>query len=275
VSLVDSASFLLLAHWRRRALRRWIAAGQPTAPQSPPPPQLVWIYWAQGEAAAPPVVRRCIDSWRRLNPGWRLEVLDRDSEAAIVDMSDLPETLPLAYRADILRLRLLRDRGGVWADATCLCHRPLNDWLPMLTPSGFFAWSRPGPDRLLANWFLAAAPDNALVKGWERAAAAWWRRNPRRRTFYFATHYQLEWAMRRDPAIRDVWARTPRLSASRPLALQTALDDPAQGAGALAALAAGTPMSKLTHKRPLNFADLGALLDAATSPDLPTRALTS
>ena len=73
--------------------------------------------------------------------------------------------LPGRLQADLARLDLLARHGGVWADATCFCVRPLDDWLLPCLPSGFFAFDRPGPDRLLSTWFLAAQPGNALVSG--------------------------------------------------------------------------------------------------------------
>jgi len=106
-------------------------------------PKTIWIYWAQGEAEAPHVVQRCLESWYTRNPGWELRVLDEESANALIDLSDVPEGLPRRFKADVLRLRLLKEFGGVWTDATTFCHRPFEDWLPMQAASGFFAFSDP------------------------------------------------------------------------------------------------------------------------------------
>ena len=57
---------------------------------------------------------------------------------------------------------MLRQHGGVWADATSFCLRPLDDWLNAAYAAGFFAFRNPAKDRMMANWFIASEPDNAL-----------------------------------------------------------------------------------------------------------------
>ena len=78
-------------------------------------PKIVWIYWDTGEAAAPMIVRHCIASWRRHNPGWEVRVLDAGTVGAYCDMSDLPEGLVKHTFADLLRVRLLGDTPVVRA----------------------------------------------------------------------------------------------------------------------------------------------------------------
>lgn len=48
--------------------------------------------------------------------------------------------IPPAAESDILRLYLLKKYGGVWVDATNLCRRPLDAWLPSAACEGFFAF---------------------------------------------------------------------------------------------------------------------------------------
>ncbi len=57
---------------------------------------------------------------------------------------------------------MLAKHGGVWADATLLCSKPLDDWLPEYYTTGFFAFRNPGKDRMLSNWFMASDPGNKL-----------------------------------------------------------------------------------------------------------------
>jgi hypothetical protein len=184
-------------------------------------PKIIWIYWHSGEADAPEIVARCIASWRSLNPGWDVRVLDDASYARFADMSDV-KTKRIAHWADILRLRLLARHGGVWADATLLCARPLDHWLPLVTPSGFFAFSRPGPDRIIANWIIASVPGNTLTVRLEKALTRYWI-GRRRVSAYFAFHYLTEHLVRSDPAAAQIWARTPKVPAEPMLALHEAL----------------------------------------------------
>lgn len=127
----------------------------------------IWMYWHQGEAAAPPLVAKCIQSWRDFNPDWQVRVLDADSVADVISLNeslDMSRTdIGLQHKADLIRISLLAEHGGVWADASIYCGKPLSDWLPDALQSGFFAFSNLRSDCFLSNWFLASTAGNPLV----------------------------------------------------------------------------------------------------------------
>jgi hypothetical protein len=214
----------------------------------------VWFLWFQGLQNAPYVVRKCHESWVARNPGWRVVSLDEKSlvrHASLDYGSGSVARLPAQHRADLLRLDLLAHYGGVWADSTCYCMQSLDDWLPAKLESGFFAFSRPGPDRLISNWFLAAQPGDVLVsrlftqmlRYWEGAefdqgerqlirkvltrllkhsprTRGWWFSAPIRDWLaispYFAFHYGFEKLVREDRDCADIWRRTPKISSDGP-----------------------------------------------------------
>jgi Capsular polysaccharide synthesis protein len=217
-------------------------------------PRTIWFLWFQGIHHAPYVVRKCHESWMARNPSWRIMCLDA---ATVPDFTSVDYfsgnigTLSPQHRADLLRLDLLSHHGGVWADATCFCVRPLDDWLPHSAEAGFFAFHRPGPDRLISNWFLAAEPGNVLVsrlfdrmlaywgdhalragsqdlrvkvltrllrvsartRGWwfSPALADWLGVGP-----YFAFAYGFEKLIRDDPECAHAWRRMSKISADGP-----------------------------------------------------------
>lgn len=217
-------------------------------------PKTIWFLWFQGLENAPYMVRKCHESWIVRNPGWRVVDLDEESLPAVASLdyrSGNLARLPSQHRADLLRLDLLAHHGGVWADATCFCVQPLDDWLAPNLTSGFFAFSRPGPDRLISNWFLAAEPGNVLAGRLFLQMAAYWtksnfyyqkrqitkkvltrllRHSPQTRQWwfsrplrellavqpYYAFMYGFEKLIRHDPECADVWDRTPKISADGP-----------------------------------------------------------
>lgn len=218
-------------------------------PVSGAPPRRIWMLWHDGEAAAPPLVRACIESWRRLNPGWEVVVLDHAAACGLVDLSHMPPDAGLSHHADMLRVDLLAREGGVWADATCLCARPLDAWLPARMTEGVFAFARPAPDRPAASWFLAARPGAPLMAAWARAARDCWAIRGRT-DHYFALHYLFEWLLLADRRLAASWAAVPSLPAGPAHRLQAWLkgdgSDPALRARAAAALAdPETPVHKL------------------------------
>ena len=218
-------------------------------------PKTIWFLWFQGLDQAPYVVRKCYESWVTRNPGWRIVLLDESTLPGFGTVNysaDTVRAISPTKRSDLVRLDLLARHGGVWADATCLCVRPLDDWLPQLMRSGFFAFSNPGPDRLLSSWFLAAEPGNILparlfdqlysywdshifhngereftvkvlqrllrvsarTRGWwfSRPVAEWLGVHPRN----FVVHYVFEKLIREDPDCAAIWDRTPKVSAHPP-----------------------------------------------------------
>lgn len=141
-------------------------------------PRTIWVLWLQGMEQAPVLVRRCVESWRRRNPGWSLEVLDGSAAERLVDLDGIlganrPQVTRQAL-SDIIRIELLHEHGGVWVDATCFCCRRLDDWLPAAASRGFLAFRDPGPDRPVATWFLAAAAGSPIVTVWRRYVRDYW-----------------------------------------------------------------------------------------------------
>lgn len=123
-------------------------------------PRRVWLFWDQGLDLAPSLVRSCVESWVRHNPDWEVTVLSGES---LCDWGDPVLCEPrarslLPYRlSELARLSLLLRHGGVWADATAYCMKPLDEWLPAYLESGFFAFANPAKERLIASWFLASS----------------------------------------------------------------------------------------------------------------------
>lgn len=111
-------------------------------------PKIIWMLWLQGWDHAPRIVQACRRSWEVTNAGWTIRCLDRLSAAAFMDCGETHASLadpglPPEACSDRVRMALLAQHGGVWADATVYCLRPLDDWLFNVLESGFFAFDRP------------------------------------------------------------------------------------------------------------------------------------
>ena len=235
-------------------------------------PKTIWIYWAQGEEDAPHVVQRCLESWRARNPGWELRVLDEESANALIDLSDVPEGLPRRFRANMLRLRLLKNFGGVWTDATTFCHRPFEDWLPMQAASGFFSFSDPGADRWLGNWFIASEQDGDLITVWEAAYTAYLTRQTRTPKTYFMLTYSFQWAVLRNPELKAAWARVARLPSTPTFFLMSAIRGHMPMEEVKKAVALGLPISKLSWKVDVSPEDIDIILADMAGPGSDLRA---
>ena len=135
-------------------------------------PEKLFIYWHQGWDDAPDLVKRCAATWQRHNPTWDINLLDAATIGKKIELPAALKTLqlPLPALSDVIRIYLLKKYGGVWADATLWCTRPLDDWIePVCDHSGFFAYDKPGADRPISSWFLAASTDCRIVDLWHSA----------------------------------------------------------------------------------------------------------
>ncbi len=134
------------------------------------------MLWLQGFEDAPLVVKECHKAWKHQNKDWEVIFLDTTTLGQYIDISDVlakQNRMGKQAIADIIRLRLLTQYGGVWADATSYCQVPLDDWLGEYTKTGFFAFGNSITERMLANWFLVASPNNYLMSQWEQLATSY------------------------------------------------------------------------------------------------------
>jgi hypothetical protein len=221
-------------------------------------PRRIWILWTQGLDQMPSVPRGCIESWAQHNAGWDIKILTGETLCQWADprlcRPDAQSQRP--YRlSELARLSLLATHGGVWVDATCYCMKPLDEWLPDCLDSGFFAFDRPGRDRLMSSWFLASRPSGYIPQQMfealgryylgRRLVDAGWRRVVRRtldgalnrsiRTTslwfawplpelgispYLSFHYLFNLLTKTDPSFREIWERTVKVSSDGPHSLQ-------------------------------------------------------
>ena len=212
------------------------------------------MLWLQGWETAPPIARISRACWARRNPEWRVEALSLNSLPDFLPADMIEEftraTMPPEALANLIRTELLYRHGGVWADATTICAAPLDQWLDEAMPQGFFAFANPGPDRMLSNWFLAAAKGSLIIAEWRREGRDYWRGRTER-DIYFWHHRCFAWAYDKSAAFRAQWDASPKLPAVNRFHFSPEsselLAPPADDiAGLLAAPPA--PVFKLTHK---------------------------
>jgi hypothetical protein len=177
--------------------------------------------------------------------------------ARLVDLGLPPEAL-----SDVIRLELLARFGGVWADATTYCLAALDGWLEPAAPQGFFAFDRPGPDRMLSSWFLAAQPASPVILRWRALAEKYWAERSQRDA-YFWLHYLFADAYEADPVVRQVWDATPKRPAGAAYLLFTPYQDilyaPLTDPLRQVVETGAAPLLKLTHKLHSVVNDQGTL----------------
>lgn len=144
-------------------------------------PRIIWIMWLQGFDLAPGLVKKCLLSWQRHNPKWKIVLLDEKNIKDHVNLDDIikpdRQTISMQALSNIVRINLLAKFGGVWVDSTCFCCRPLDEWIGNHLTSGFFAFEKPGRDRLISSWFLASGKNCHLTDAYCQEVNSYWSRN--------------------------------------------------------------------------------------------------
>lgn len=180
-------------------------------------PRIIWMLWLQGWDRAPPIAQACLQSWQRLNPSWRVQTLSRETLRDFLPLDTVDQILTTPADAvealsDRIRIELLARYGGVWADASTLCARPLDEWLFDYLTSDFFAFEKPVPERMIASWFLAAKKGSYIVEEWRRRTENYWHER-RERGDYFWFHQLFAQGYAADPQWRRLWDSTRKLPA--------------------------------------------------------------
>jgi hypothetical protein len=178
------------------------------------------MLWLQGWNTAPEVAQACLKTWQTHNPNWTIHALGREDLHHYLDEAELSsliagKNIPPESLSDIIRIMLLQRYGGVWADSTLYCLKPLDSWLPEFTSSGFFAFAKPGADRMLSSWFIAGVKGNYILRDWHRRVVAYWSERTQRH-HYFWFHYLFPEGYSSDPHFRRIWDSTPELLAAGP-----------------------------------------------------------
>ncbi|WP_157054275.1 capsular polysaccharide synthesis protein [Ruegeria sp. 6PALISEP08] len=210
-----------------RKVTRKIGKAQPDGFEAAVPrtiPRNIWMFWDKGIDEAPEVVKMCIASWQAKNPGWTIRVLDRNTVKDFVDLPPLSPEMSIQSYSNILRFKLLKDHGGVWADATAFCIKPLDEWLPIVGQRGFFAffWTPetrwftwPGYTREVATWFLAAEPGSPIMVDWYNYSVRYWEKRQKPHLYFWCqTLFELLIYMRRP--FRRAWRQVPKIGCLGP-----------------------------------------------------------
>ena len=141
-------------------------------------PKIIHQTWKTQEI--PPELVFCVESWKKLNPDWQY-ILWTDEEMDVFVKKYFPEihgvyvSYPTnIFRADLFRLLVVYQMGGVYADLDMECLKPLDFLLAAHVGGKEFAISFEPPaqsigifnkNRLYAANFLIACLGNEILGG--------------------------------------------------------------------------------------------------------------
>ncbi len=209
----------------------------------------IWQYWAQGEDAAPDLVRACLRSVRRYAGGREVVLLNDASRSRYVTMPDYivekrdTNKMSLTHFSNIVRLELLSRYGGTWIDATVLLSAPIPDFVER---APFFVFQRARDPMVLSTWFIHAVCGHPLVESAKSALLSYWASNDALADYHMF-HHLFETNIALYPELQRLWNEVPYCSAYPTNALQRRLLTPYSEVE-FAALLASSWLYKLTYK---------------------------
>ena len=132
------------------------------------PTKIIWTCWLQGIEVAPPLIKHCLVSIQQYSDDYEVVILNQDNLHQYVTIPDYIQqkyhngVITPTHYSDIVRLFLLRDRGGIWIDATIL----LTGTLPSFVtdnPLFVFKTTPPVGKVVAANNFIASCPNHPII----------------------------------------------------------------------------------------------------------------
>ena len=140
-------------------------------------PNVIWTFW---DGEPPPLVKKCIETWKKHNPDYKIIVLNKENVKNYLsepDLSKVKHVNDIVQRySDYVRVHVLAKHGGIWLDSSVICQKPL-DWIHDIQNEtgveyiGYFTENMTLPELkedspVLENWAFFCTPDSKFVKDW-------------------------------------------------------------------------------------------------------------
>lgn len=169
----------------------------------------IYICWLQGFDKSPDVVKHCVQSWKHYNPDWKIVLLDSSNLKQYVNIEKyINLNINNIALSDIIRVLLLKKYGGVWADSTTFCNKPLSEWLLPYVKEGFFAFKNPTPNLLLSSWFLYSDKNSYIITNWLKSVIDYYTIHSKPHT-YFWVHELFGKVYKSNEKFKQKWDKVP------------------------------------------------------------------
>jgi len=179
----------------------------------------IFLLWLQGWENATWLNKQVAESWEINNPEWKIHYVDLVNLKNYVNDIDYiydeeKEFLPQT-KSDIIRLSLLKNHGGIWADATLLCMQPLDHWVhEAVEPSQFWMYHGHGGGMSKeigpAIWFIISQKGEYIITKWKEEADNFWKFNYKTNN-YFWMDEMFKNVFYKDSYFKELWCKVPYL----------------------------------------------------------------
>lgn len=126
-------------------------------------PKIIHYCWF-GQGEMPRLMKKCLKSWKKFCPDWKIVRWDEDSfdVNSTLWTKQAYETKKYAFVADYVRLKALYEMGGVYLDTDVELVKPLDAFV---THEAFIGFEN---TRHIASCLIGACPQHPVVQEWLR-----------------------------------------------------------------------------------------------------------
>lgn len=124
-------------------------------------PKIIHYCWF-GRGEMPKLMKKCIKSWKKFCPGWKVVLWNEDTFDVNSNIwtKQAYEARKFAFVTDYVRLKALYEQGGVYMDADVELVQPIDRFLEHEAFSGF---ENP---QSVPTGIIAAQAGHPVIKGW-------------------------------------------------------------------------------------------------------------
>ena len=179
----------------------------------------IFLLWLQGWENATWLNKQVAISWETNNPEWRVHYIDLENlKNYVTDIDYIYDTnkfISPQAKSDIIRLSLLKNHGGVWADSTMLCMQPLDHWVyDAVEPAGLWMYHGHGGGMRKevgpASWFIISKKNEYMINKWKGECDEFWNINNSTNN-YFWMDVLFRKLFTIDEQFKKLWLTTPYL----------------------------------------------------------------
>ena len=179
----------------------------------------IFLLWLQGWEQAPWLQRQVAESWLINNPEWKIHFIDFENLKNYVNdidyIYDNNKKISPQAKSDIIRLSLLKNHGGIWADSTMLCMQPLDHWIhDAIEPVGLWMYHGHGgglPKEIgPASWFIVSKKNNYLINKWKEECDKYWINNNYTNNYFWLDSLFVN-LFTYDEIFKQLWLKVPYL----------------------------------------------------------------
>ena len=179
----------------------------------------IFLLWLQGWENANWINKQVAESWELNNPHWKVHYIDLVNLKEYVNdidyIYDTNKNISPQAKSDIIRLSLLKNHGGVWADATMLCMQPLDHWIhEAIEPAGLWMYHGHGGRMRKeigpASWFIISKKEEYIISKWKEECDMYWKTNNSASEYHWLD-ILFNQLYHKDENFRQTWLKVPYL----------------------------------------------------------------